>query len=67
MGTVAIFPDIRKCFGAPDVAILPIGAYEPRWFMKAQHTDPDEAVWIMMACGAKQALGVHWDNVPAHQ
>ena len=55
-----IFPDIARRFGAPDAAILPIGAYEPRWFMKDHHTDPDEAVRIMMACNARQALGVHW-------
>ena len=59
-GDGRIFPDIAKRFGAPDVAILPIGAYEPRWFMKEQHADPDEAVRIMMACGAQQGLGVHW-------
>lgn len=59
-GDSRIFSDIRERFGAPDVAILPIGAYEPRWFMKEQHADPDEAVRIMMACGAQQGLGVHW-------
>ena len=59
-GDGCIFSNIRKAFGAPDVAILPIGAYEPRWFMKNQHADPDEAVRIMTACGAQQGLGVHW-------
>lgn len=59
-GDGAIFADIPRRFGVPDVAILPIGAYEPRWFMKDQHVNPDEAVAIMMACNARQALGVHW-------
>jgi L-ascorbate metabolism protein UlaG (beta-lactamase superfamily) len=59
-GDGRIFGDIRKAFGAPDVAILPIGAYEPRWFMKQQHANPEEAVRIMMDCGAQQGLGVHW-------
>jgi L-ascorbate metabolism protein UlaG (beta-lactamase superfamily) len=59
-GDGRLFAYIATRFGAPDAAILPIGAYEPRWFMKDQHADPDEAVRIMMACGAAQALGVHW-------
>jgi L-ascorbate metabolism protein UlaG (beta-lactamase superfamily) len=59
-GDGRIFADIRERFGAPDAAILPIGAYEPRWFMKNQHANPDEAVQILVACGARQGLGVHW-------
>ena len=56
----AIFPEIRKRFGPPLVAILPIGAYAPRWFMQTQHADPEEAVRIALDCGAKHVLGVHW-------
>jgi L-ascorbate metabolism protein UlaG (beta-lactamase superfamily) len=63
-GDGRIFSDIRACFGPPDVAILPIGAYEPRWFMKDQHTNPDEAVRIMLDCGALQGLGTHWGTFP---
>lgn len=59
-GDGAIFRDVRTRFGPPDAAIIPIGAYEPRWFMADQHVDPDEAVRIMLDCGAAQALGVHW-------
>jgi L-ascorbate metabolism protein UlaG (beta-lactamase superfamily) len=59
-GDGAIFRDVIARHGAPDVAILPIGAYEPRWFMQGQHTNPDEAVRIMLDTGAAQALGVHW-------
>jgi L-ascorbate metabolism protein UlaG (beta-lactamase superfamily) len=59
-GDGRIFLDVAERFGFPDVAILPIGAYEPRWFMKNQHANPEEAVRIMMACRARQALGVHW-------
>jgi L-ascorbate metabolism protein UlaG (beta-lactamase superfamily) len=38
-----LFPEIGRC-GAPDLALLPIGAYEPRWFMKDAHMNPAEAV-----------------------
>jgi L-ascorbate metabolism protein UlaG (beta-lactamase superfamily) len=41
-------------------AILPIGAYEPRWFMESQHQNPDEAVRGMLLCKADHAIGHHW-------
>ncbi len=56
----AIFPQIRKRFGPPLLAMLPIGAYAPRWFMQTQHANPQEAIAIARACGAQQVLGVHW-------
>jgi L-ascorbate metabolism protein UlaG (beta-lactamase superfamily) len=42
------------------MALLPIGAYEPRWFMKSQHMNPDDATQAFELCGAQQALGHHW-------
>lgn len=59
-GTGAIFRDIGARFGAVDLAILPIGAYDPRWFMAAQHCDPEEAIRIMLDVRAKAAVGMHW-------
>lgn len=51
---------MRATYGAPRLAILPIGAYEPRWFMEPQHLNPDDAVRVLALCGAEQALGHHW-------
>ena len=59
-GTGAIFREIRARYGAPDVALIPIGAYEPRWFMAPQHVNPAEAVRIFEEVGAARALGIHW-------
>jgi len=59
-GTGDIFRRLRQDYGPVDIALLPIGAYDPRWFMAAQHTNPAEAVAIMQQLGAKLALGIHW-------
>jgi L-ascorbate metabolism protein UlaG (beta-lactamase superfamily) len=52
--------DIRTRLGAPDVALLPIGAYEPRWFMGPVHMDPAEAVDAHLALGARRSVGMHF-------
>ena len=59
------FKDTRERFKALspdgfDVALLAVGAYEPRWFMKNQHINPDEAVQIHRDLHAKRSVGVHW-------
>ncbi len=42
------------------LALLPFGAYEPRWFMEAQHQNPQEAVDGMRLCNAAHVAGHHW-------
>ena len=59
-----MFPAIRRQLGAPDLALIPIGAYAPRWFMHEQHCDPAEAVNIHLALGARRSIGMHWGTFP---
>ena len=55
---------IGERFGGFDFAAIGIGAYEPRWFMRSQHINPDEAVQVMLDVGATAAIGVHWGTFP---
>jgi len=61
------FADIRERFrareadgGGFDLALIAIGAYEPRWFMTTQHVNPAEAVQIHLDVNAKRSVGIHW-------
>jgi L-ascorbate metabolism protein UlaG (beta-lactamase superfamily) len=56
----AFFGDIRQRLGPIDLAMLPIGAYEPRWFMKDIHMNPDEAVQAHLDLGAVRSIGMHF-------
>lgn len=53
----------KEKHGSFRVTNLPIGAYEPRWFMKGQHQNPEEAVQGFLLCGADYGLGHHWGTV----
>jgi N-acyl-phosphatidylethanolamine-hydrolysing phospholipase D len=46
--------------GGFDMALIAVGAYAPRWFMKEQHVNPEEAVQIHLDLAAKRSIGVHW-------
>lgn len=54
------FARIGERFGGVDLALIPVGAYEPRWFMSDQHVDPSEAVRIHRDVRARDSIGVHW-------
>ena len=54
------FRDARDRYGPFRLAVLPIGAYEPRWFMRDMHMNPAESVKALRDCGAQFALGHHY-------
>jgi len=62
-GTGETFRDAHSRFGAPRLALLPIGAYEPRWFMSPQHMNPEEAVQAHLLLDAKQSLAIHHGTI----
>jgi L-ascorbate metabolism protein UlaG (beta-lactamase superfamily) len=59
-GYGAHFKRTRDQTGPMDLALLPIGAYEPRWFMKDIHMNPAEAVQAHLDLEAKQSIGMHF-------
>jgi len=54
------FAEFGRRFGRIDAAMLPIGAYEPRWFMQYQHMDPAGAHQAFLDLGARYMLPMHW-------
>ncbi len=54
------FKTIAERLGAPNLALIPIGAYEPRWFMRPQHCNPAEAVQIHRDLQADRSIAMHW-------
>jgi len=58
-GTGAHFRRVREMYGPIRAATLPIGAYEPRWFMREMHMNPEDAVKALADCGADLALAHH--------
>jgi L-ascorbate metabolism protein UlaG (beta-lactamase superfamily) len=54
------FRAIYTKYGAPVVSLLPIGAYEPRWFMYRMHMNPEEAVQAHLDLHSQHSIGVHF-------
>ena len=54
------FAEIGRRFPALDAALLPIGAYDPAWFMEQQHLNPEQALAALGALGARRLLAMHW-------
>ena len=57
--------DIGERLGPFDVALVPIGAYAPRWFMKTMHIDVPEAIQVRSDLRAARAIGMHWGTFEA--
>ncbi len=54
------FAEIGRRFPGIDLALLPIGAYEPRWFMGPVHVDPAQAVRAHLDVGAARSVAMHF-------
>jgi L-ascorbate metabolism protein UlaG (beta-lactamase superfamily) len=54
------FREVRERLGAPDLALVPIGAYEPRWFMSKMHVNPPESVQAHLEIGSRLSVGMHF-------
>jgi L-ascorbate metabolism protein UlaG (beta-lactamase superfamily) len=54
------FAEIGRRFPRLDVALLPIGAYDPRWFMARQHMNPTDALDAFRDLGARTMIAMHW-------
>ncbi|MDY0042212.1 MAG: MBL fold metallo-hydrolase [Desulforhabdus sp.] len=54
------FKEIGRILGPFDLAAIPIGAYEPRWFMKNHHINPEESVIVHKDVRSKRSVAIHW-------
>ncbi len=52
--------EIPRRLGPFNLAALPVGAYAPKWFMRAQHMDPEQAVSLHLALGEPHSIPIHW-------
>lgn len=54
------FAEIGRRFPGIDAAMLPIGAYDPEWFMSKQHMNPEQAAQAFADLGARNFFAMHW-------
>jgi L-ascorbate metabolism protein UlaG (beta-lactamase superfamily) len=54
------FKNLYEKYGKMDISLLPIGAYEPRWFMKDHHMNPEEAVQAHLDLGSRRSMAIHF-------
>jgi L-ascorbate metabolism protein UlaG (beta-lactamase superfamily) len=59
-GYSANFKLIQQRWGAPDLALLPIGSYLPAWFMGQNHMNPLQATMAHKDLGAKHSIAIHF-------
>ena len=59
-GYAPYFAEIRQRLGSPDLVLMPIGAYRPRWMMRPVHVDPPEALRAFSDLGARTLIPIHW-------
>lgn len=58
------FKEIGRATGGVDLALIPIGGYAPRSFMRLYHVNPEEAIKIHRDIGSKMSIGMHWGTYP---
>jgi len=66
-GAGDFFAEIRQRTGPADIALVPAGAWSPRDFEKPFHVNPEEAMELAAATGAREAIAMHWGTFPLSQ
>ena len=59
-----VFADVARRLPQADLAVVPIGAYSPRWMMARVHVDPEEALDVFKQTGARAMVATHWGTFP---
>lgn len=57
----ALSEEVLTKYGSPRLSLIPVGAYEPRWFMAYNHMNPEEAVQTFLDLGGRHAVGTQYE------